>query len=105
MLKYHEILRLTHLGYCQTAIALSTNHSRVSVHKVQTKASKVGIPIDELLRKTDAELHSLLSPEEQQGPTKRIPDFAKLRKELCRSGVTKKTLWAEYVNLSSRNFL
>ncbi len=97
MIQYHEILRQTHLGYNQSAIARSTGHSRGTVAKVQEKAKQSG-SMEELLKKNDAELHALFFTEDPQGPTKWVPDFAKLRKELLRPGVTKSLLWSEYMN-------
>ena len=97
MLLFHEILRLLELGYNQSQIAASTGHSRTSVGKVVAKLKQLKLTVNELLGKTDAELHYLFFPEEILGPGKRVPDFAKLRKELNRPGVTKMLLWQEYV--------
>ena len=96
MLQYHEILRLTHLGYSQTDIALSMSITRKSVIKVQTRASASKIGLEVLLNKDDAQLHAILCPDEHLGPTKWLPDFMELRTELNRPGVTKKLLWQEY---------
>ncbi len=96
MVNYHEILRLTIQGYNQSEIARSTTYSRGTVAKVLAEAKKAG-SLEELVQKDDAELRALLFPEAEQGPTKWVPDFEKLRKELARKGVTKSLLWAEYV--------
>ena len=97
MLKYHEILRLLCIGYSLSNIALSTSHSRSTVSDVVKRIKALDIPQEELLPKTDPELMSILCSDKVSGPTKLMPDFTRLRKELNRPGVTKKQLWAEYV--------
>ena len=101
MIQYHEILRLIRLGYNKSEIARSTGHARGTVDKVHKKAMELG-PVEELFQKNDAELHALLFPEEELGPTKWVPDFENLRKELARKGVTKSLLWAEYVKEATK---
>ena len=47
---------------------------------------------------TDAVLEEKLFPKAPKvSPTKRMPDFDYIRKELMRNGVNKKLLWTEYL--------
>ena len=47
---------------------------------------------------TDSKLEGLLFPKEDKiSSSKRMPDFAYIRKELLRNGVSKKLLWTEYM--------
>lgn len=45
---------------------------------------------------TDDTLENLLFPKEKSATNKRMPDYAYIRKELLRNGVSKKLLWSEY---------
>ena len=45
---------------------------------------------------TDEVLERLLFPKEKSATNKRMPDYAYIRKELLRNGVSKKLLWSEY---------
>lgn len=51
-------------------------------------------PLDETM--TDDALENLLFPKEKSATNKRMPDYAYIRKELLRNGVSKKLLWSEY---------
>ena len=99
MTKYREILRLDYLRISQENIAYSCHVSKKTVNKVLKAARDKNIswPLDE--SKTDAVLAKLLFPEEEKSSTsnKRMPDFAYIRKELLKNGVTKKLLWTEYM--------
>jgi hypothetical protein len=47
---------------------------------------------------TDIELDKLMFPKEDKvSSNKRMPDYACIRKELLRNGVSKKLLWTEYM--------
>ena len=47
---------------------------------------------------TDTELQKLMfSKESKVSASKKMPDYAYIRKELLRNGVTKKLLWTEYI--------
>ena len=99
MTKYREILRLHSLDFSARAIARSCNVSRNSVSKVLAKAKELNIswPLeDEHL--TDADLERILfpKPDKVTSSERRMPDFAYIRKELLRNGVSKKLLWVEY---------
>ena len=100
MTKYREILRLSSLGFSQQNIAYSCSVSKKTVNKVLKKAQELDIswPISEI--QTDAVLAELFFPSTKalaEGKTKRMPDFAHIRKELLRNGVSKKLLWTEYM--------
>ena len=95
MITYHEILRLAAQGHSKSDIHASTGHSRVTIDKVLARAYEVG-DLDALTEKNDAELQAILFPSEVTGPTKWLPNFDVLRKELLRPGVTKRLLWHEY---------
>lgn len=96
MTKYREILRLHCLNFSERNIALSCSVSRNTVSKVLNKAHELGIswPLDASL--TDETLERLLFPKEKSATNKRMPDYTYVRKELLRSGVSKKLLWSEY---------
>ncbi len=97
MIKYHEIVRLLLLGTSLRKIALSTRHSRSAVSKVVKKLDELNIRLEELVGKTDLELKTALFPKELFVSKKKLPNFGAMRKELARPGMTKKLLWAEYV--------
>ena len=98
MTKYREILRLSSLGLSQQNIADSCGVSKKTVNRVLKRAKELSIswPLD--ANDTDAVLAEKLFPATQQAvSTKRMPDFAHIRKELLRNGVSKKLLWTEYM--------
>ena len=98
MTKYREILRLSSLGLSQQNIADSCGVSKKTVNRVLKRAKELSIswPLD--ANDTDAVLADKLFPSAQQVmSTKRMPDFAHIRKELLRNGVSKKLLWTEYM--------
>ena len=91
------IIRLTGLGFSQRNIMASCGVSQKTVVKVQKRARELNIswPLDESM--TDTELQKLMfSKESKVSANKRIPDYAYIRKELLRNGVSKKLLWTEY---------
>ena len=100
MTKYREIIRLASLNLSQTNIALSCGVSKKTVNKVLKAAREKGIswPLDP--NQTDVAIEQLLFPKgnrQQPQSTKRMPDYAYIRKELLRNGVNKKLLWTEYL--------
>ena len=98
MTKYREILRLSSLGLSQQNIADSCGVSKKTVNRVLKRAKELSIswPLD--ANDTDAVLADKFFPSaEQVASTKRMPDFAHIRKELLRNGVSKKLLWTEYM--------
>ena len=98
MTKYREIIRLTSLGFSQRNIMASCGVAQKTVVKVQKRARelKLSWPLEESM--TDTELHKLMfSKENKVSSNKRMPDYAYIRKELLRNGVSKKLLWTEYM--------
>ena len=98
MTKYREILRLKSLELSQQSIADSCNVSKKTVNRVLKRAEELGIswPLDE--NDTDAVLAEKFFPSAKQVKSnKRMPDYAYIRKELLRNGVSKKLLWTEYM--------
>ena len=96
MTKYREILRLKSLNFSERNIALSCSVSRNTVSKICKKADELNLrwPLEESM--TDATLETILFPRDKSATNKRIPDYAYIRKELLRNGVSKKLLWSEY---------
>ena len=100
MTKYREILRLSSLGFSQQNIAYSCSVSKKTVNKVLKKAQELDISWPLTESQTDSALAELFFPSTKvltEGRTKRMPDFAHIRKELLRNGVSKKLLWTEYM--------
>ena len=98
MTKYKEIIRLTGLGFSQHKIMASCGVAQKTVVKVQKRARELNLtwPLDESI--TDTELQKIMfSKESSVSPNKRMPDYAYIRKELLRNGVSKKLLWTEYM--------
>ena len=98
MTQYREILRLHSMNLSQMNIAASCGASKKTVNKVLKAASEHGIswPLDDAM--TDAVLEEALFPKAPKvSPTKQMPDFDYIRKELLRNGVNKKLLWTEYL--------
>lgn len=90
MTKYREIIRLTSLGFSQRDIMASCGVAQKTVVKVQKRARELNIswPLDEAM--TDTELQKLMFAKENKvSPNKRMPDYAYIRKELLRNGVSK----------------
>ncbi len=96
MTKYREIIRLSSLKFSERNIALSCSVSRNTVSKVLKRAEEMNLfwPLDETM--TGEVLEKLLFPKGQSVTNKRMPDYAYIRKELLRNGVSKKLLWTEY---------
>ena len=104
MTRYREIIRLTGMGFSQRDIMASCGVAQKNVVKVQKRARELKLtwPLDESL--TDTELQKLMFVKETKvSPNKRMPDFAYIRKELLRNGVSKKLLWTEYMEKSRAN--
>ena len=97
MTKYREILRLKSLGFSERNISLSVPCSRNTVSKVLRLAREKAIswPLPE--GTTDADLEKQFSSSAASVSTKRMPDYAYIRKELLKNGVSKKLLWSEYI--------
>ena len=103
MTKYCEILRLHSLGFSARNIALAVPCSRNTVSKVLKLAAEKGVSWPLPDGTTDADLEKQLSPSAPSVSTKRMPDYAYIRKELMKNGVTKKLLWTEYMEECRQN--
>ena len=103
MAKYCEILRLHSLGFSARNIALAVPCSRNTVSKVLKLAAEKGVSWPLPDGTTDAGLEKQLSPSAPSVSTKRMPDYAYIRKELMKNGVTKKLLWTEYMEECRQN--
>ncbi len=104
MTQYREILRLTAMGLSQRNILDSVGCSQKTVVKVQRRARelKLSLPLNDDM--TDAALEETLFPKAPKvSPTKRMPDFDYIRRELLRNGVNKKLLWTEYLETCRRS--
>ena len=98
MTKYREILRLSSLGLSQQNIANSCNVSKKTVNRVLKRAKELNISWTLDANDTDAVLAEKFFPSVKPVVSnKRMPDFAYIRKELLRNGVSKKLLWTEYM--------
>lgn len=99
MTKYREILRLDDLGISQQGIADSCSVSKKTVNRVLKRAREKGISWPLEPGDTDVVLAEKLFPQEtvSHASNRKMPDFAYIRKELMRNGVSKKLLWVEYV--------
>lgn len=99
MTKYREILRLHSLNLSQQNIADSCGVSKKTVNRVLKRAKELHIswPLDQ--NETDSVLAEKFFPSQTKvTTTKRMPDYAYIRKELLRNGVSKKLLWTEYMD-------
>ena len=93
MTKYREIIRLTGLGFTQRNIMASCGVAQKTVVKIQHRAKELNIfwPLDESM--TEASVEKLFFPSRVKSTTdRRMPDYAYIRKELLRNGVSKKLL-------------
>lgn len=96
MTQYREIIRLHSLKFSERNIALSCSVSRNTVSKVLKKAEGINLSWPLNATMTDEVLEEMLFPKERSATNKRMPDYAYIRKELLRNGVSKKLLWTEY---------
>ncbi len=104
MTQYREILRLTAMGLSQRDILKSVKCSQKTVVKVQHRARELELawPLDDSM--TDAALEEKLFPKAlKASPTRQMPDFEHIHKELQRNGVNKKLLWTEYLEICRQN--
>lgn len=96
MTQYREIIRLHSLKFSERNIALSCSVSRNTVSKVLKKAEGINLSWPLNATMTDEVLEKMFFPKERSATNKRMPDYAYIRKELLRNGVSKKLLWTEY---------
>lgn len=97
MTDYNEILRLKSLGFSERNIALSCSCSRNTVAKIVKKATELGVQWTKSNTRTNHEWQTLLFPAQKEPHGKRQPNYAYIRGELLKNGVSKKLLWAEYM--------
>ena len=92
------------MGLSQRSILESVKCSQKTVVKIQRRARemKLSWPLDSVM--TDVVLEEKLFPKGPKvSPTKQMPDFDYIRKELLRNGVNKKLLWTEYLESCRQN--
>ena len=96
MVNYREILRLRSLGYSQRQIASSVRSSRDTVSQVCRLATIHDLEWPLTDEMTNQVIQETFFPSQIDSNARRIPDYAKMHKELAKSGVTLTLLWAEY---------
>lgn len=98
MTKYREILRLNALGLSQRNIANSCSVSKTTVNRVLKRAAELNLQWPVAESKTESILSEILfSTSKKNSSDKRQPNYAYIRGELLKNGVSKKLLWAEYM--------
>lgn len=98
MTKYREILRLNVLGLSQRNIANSCSVSKTTVNRVLKRAAELNLQWPVVESKTESILSEILfSTSKKNTSDKRQPNYAYIRGELLKNGVSKKLLWAEYM--------
>ena len=99
MRKIREVLRLTHeLGLSVREVREATGVGKTAVSEYVARAKVIGITWPIAPEISDAELERrLFTPAGlHDGPTKPVPDWAKVHEELKRRGVTLMLLWEEH---------
>jgi transposase len=99
MRKIKDILRLRHqlmMSYRDIAQALDIGYGTVVEYLERAEHANLGWPLPEEL--TERDLAIALFPSQPRTGQRRFvePDFAAVRQELARKGVTKLLLWQEY---------
>ena len=97
MKKLKEVARLfLDLKLGVRPIARACNISTSTAHIYTDRLKELTVPYQELSVLGDDALEELLFPEEEKVPTKPLPDFVYLSKELTKKGVTLQLLHEEY---------
>jgi transposase len=99
MRKIREVLRLTHeLGLSVRQVSKATGVGKTAVGEFVARAKVIGITWPVPPEISDAELERrLFTPAGfHDGPTRTVPDWAKVHQELKRRGVTRMILWEEH---------
>jgi transposase len=99
MRKVREVLRLKHaLGMSERLIADAVGIGKTAVGEYLRRARVLGLawPLPEGLDDAELERRLFTPAGFHDGPTKPLPDCAKLHAELKRRGVTLMLLWEEY---------
>jgi transposase len=97
MRKLKEVARLLlefKLGIRPIARACSISTS--TAHDYVDRLKELDVPYGELIVMGDDELEDLLFPKEERTPTKPLPDFSYLSKEMTKKAVTLQLLYEEY---------
>lgn len=96
MTNYREILRLSRQGVSKRGIASSCHCSRNTINDVLERAQANGIEWPLSADQTNAVLREILFPEKCVSSGRKMPDCARIHKEMAKSGVTLSLLWNEY---------
>jgi transposase len=99
MRKIREVLRLTHeLGLSVRQVSEATGVGKTAVNEYVARAKVIGItwPIPGEVSDADLEGRLFVPAGFHDGPTKPVPDWAKVHEELKRRGVTLMILWEEH---------
>jgi transposase len=99
MRKVREVLRLKHaLGLSERQISVSIGVSRSTVAEYLRRAGVVGItwPVPEEMHDAELERRLFTPPSFEPKPTRGLPDWHHVHKELKRHGVTLLLIWEEY---------
>ena len=99
MRKVREVLRLKHaLGMSERLIADAVGVGKTAVGEYLRRARVIGLawPLPEGMDEAELERRLFTPAGFHDGPTKPLPDCAKVHEELKRRGVTLMLLWEEY---------
>jgi len=99
MRKIREVLRLTHeLGLSVRQVREATGVGKTAVSEYVARAKVIGItwPIPAELSDGELEGRLFVPAGFHDGPTKPVPDWAKVHEELKRRGVSLMILWEEH---------
>jgi len=101
MLQIRRIIQLLEQGQSKRKIALSLHSGRHTIDGYIHRIEQSGLELQQLSKLSDADLGALLyTGNREQEPDRRLEDlqsrFSYFHSELCRTGVTKLTLWQEY---------
>jgi hypothetical protein len=99
MRKVREVLRLKHaLGVSERQIANTVGVSRSTVGEYLRRAAVIGItwPVPEGMDDGELERRLFTPPTFDEKPTRPLPDWMQVHRELKRRGVTLLLLWEEY---------
>ena len=99
MRKVREVLRLRHaLGVSERQIAVTVGVSRSTVGEYLRRAAVIGItwPVPEGVEDGELERRLFTPSTFEETPTKPLPDWSQVHRELKRRGVTLLLLWEEY---------
>lgn len=97
-IRAREVLRLRSVnGLSQNAIARTAHVSKHSVQDVLEAARERGVSWEDVEGMSEEAAYALLFPGRgDAGPVHADPDWARVHRELARTGVTLKLLHAEY---------